>query len=98
MSPTLVQGNEAPSQIVRAIQRLNQHTDVDVILLSRGGGSIEDLWCFNDEQVARAVADSRIPIVTGVGHEIDFTIVDFVSDLRAPTPSAGCGGHHAESR
>jgi exodeoxyribonuclease VII large subunit len=88
LSPTLVQGADAPPQIVRAIERLNQHTQVDVILLIRGGGSIEDLWAFNDERVARAVAGSRIPIVTGVGHETDFTIVDFVSDLRAPTPSA----------
>lgn len=88
LSPTLVQGNEAPPQIVRAIERLNRRDDIDVILLVRGGGSIEDLWCFNDERVARAVYDSRIPIVSGVGHEIDFTIVDFVADLRAPTPSA----------
>jgi exodeoxyribonuclease VII large subunit len=83
-----VQGADAPAQIVKAIERLNQHTQVDVILLIRGGGSIEDLWAFNDEAVARAIASSRIPIVTGVGHEIDFTIADFVSDLRAPTPSA----------
>jgi exodeoxyribonuclease VII large subunit len=88
LSPSLVQGADAPPQIVKALDRLNQHTDVDLILLIRGGGSIEDLWAFNDERVARAVVASRIPIVTGVGHEIDFTIVDFVSDLRAPTPSA----------
>ena len=88
LSPTLVQGVEAPAQIIDAIGRLNAYTDVDVIILCRGGGSIEDLWAFNDEQVARAVAASRIPIVTGVGHETDFTIVDFVSDDRAPTPSA----------
>jgi exodeoxyribonuclease VII large subunit len=88
ISPSLVQGSDAPPQIVKALERLNQYTQVDVILLIRGGGSIEDLWAFNDERVARAVADSRIPIITGVGHEIDFTIVDFVSDLRAPTPSA----------
>jgi exodeoxyribonuclease VII large subunit len=88
LSPTLVQGADAPPQIVKAIERLNQYTQVDVILVIRGGGSIEDLWAFNDEQVARAIANSRIPIISGVGHEIDFTIADFVADLRAPTPSA----------
>ncbi|MCU0499792.1 MAG: exodeoxyribonuclease VII large subunit [Anaerolineae bacterium] len=88
ISPTQVQGNEAPPQIVRALERIVTYGAVDVILLIRGGGSLEDLWCFNDERVARAVSDSSIPIVTGVGHEIDFTIVDFVSDYRAPTPSA----------
>lgn len=88
LSPTLVQGADAPPRIVAALERLNQHTQVDVILVCRGGGSIEDLWAFNDERVARAIAASRIPVVTGVGHETDFTIADFVSDLRAPTPSA----------
>jgi exodeoxyribonuclease VII large subunit len=81
---------DAPLQIVAALERLNAYTQVDVIMLIRGGGSIEDLWAFNDERVARAVVASRIPVVTGVGHETDFTIADFVSDLhlRAPTPSA----------
>ena len=88
LSPTQVQGIDAPPQIVSALKRLNDFTDVDVVLICRGGGSIEDLWAFNDERVARAVAGSRIPVVTGVGHETDFTIVDFVSDVRAPTPSA----------
>lgn len=88
LSPAMVQGTEAPAQIIRALERLNDYADVDVILLCRGGGSIEDLWAFNDEGVARAVVASRIPVVTGVGHETDFTIADFVSDVRAPTPSA----------
>lgn len=88
LSPTLVQGAEAPRQIVAALEKLNRRADIDAIIIARGGGSLEDLWCFNDEGVARAVADSRIPVISGIGHEIDFTIVDFVVDLRAPTPSA----------
>lgn len=88
LSPTLVQGEAAPPLIVAALQALNQQPNVDVIILARGGGSMEDLWCFNDERVARAVFASRVPVVSGVGHEIDFTIVDYVADLRAPTPSA----------
>ncbi len=88
LSPTQVQGEAAPSQIVAALQALNRRSDVDVIIVARGGGSLEDLWAFNDERVARAVFVSRIPVVTGVGHETDFTIVDYVADLRAPTPSA----------
>jgi exodeoxyribonuclease VII large subunit len=89
---TLVQGNEAPPQIVAALEAANRYSQtvepLDVLLLVRGGGSIEDLWAFNDERVAHAVADSRLPIIAGVGHETDFTIVDFVADLRMPTPSA----------
>lgn len=88
LSPTPVQGNEAAVQIVKALQALNRRTEADVIILARGGGSMEDLWCFNDEGLARAVADSRIPVISGIGHEIDFTIADFAADLRAPTPSA----------
>ena len=79
---------EAPALIVRALENLNKYQSADVILLVRGGGSIEDLWSFNNEAVARAIVDSAIPIVSGVGHETDFTIADFVADFRAPTPSA----------
>ena len=86
--PTLVQGDEAAGQIVAAIKLANQQKRCDVLLVSRGGGSIEDLWPFNEEIVARAIFESEIPIVAGVGHEIDFTIADFVADVRAPTPSA----------
>lgn len=88
IAPTLVQGDTAPPQIVAALQQLDQRGDIDTILLSRGGGSLEDLWAFNDESVARAIFSARTPIISGVGHEIDFTIADFVADLRAPTPSA----------
>lgn len=86
--PTKVQGAEAMQEINRAIKLANQHQAVDVLILARGGGSLEDLWPFNEEKVARAIFDSHIPIVTGIGHEIDFTIADFVADRRAPTPSA----------
>jgi exodeoxyribonuclease VII large subunit len=85
--PTLVQGPDAPAGIVAALKAAEKENAVDVILLVRGGGSIEDLWAFNDEQLAYAIADSSIPIVSGVGHETDFTIADFVADLRAPTPT-----------
>ena len=86
--PIPVQGDDAPPQIVRMINKACQHNDCDVLILTRGGGSLEDLWAFNDERVARAVFDCQIPLVCGVGHEIDFTIADFVADVRAPTPSA----------
>jgi exodeoxyribonuclease VII large subunit len=86
--PTVVQGEAAAPKIVAAIQLAQKMTDVDVMIVGRGGGSIEDMWCFNHEAVARAIAASRIPIISAVGHEIDFTIADFVADLRAPTPSA----------
>lgn len=86
--PTLVQGESAPKSIVNAIEIANKHNKCDMIILGRGGGSIEDLWAFNDENVARAIFSSKIPIVSAIGHETDFTIADFVSDLRAPTPTA----------
>jgi exodeoxyribonuclease VII large subunit len=88
LAPTAVQGDQAPKGIEQALHALNQKAKPDVILLARGGGSIEDLWAFNDEGVARAIAASKAPVITGVGHETDFTIADFVSDLRAPTPTA----------
>jgi exodeoxyribonuclease VII large subunit len=85
--PTLVQGDGAKDNIVKMIELANTFDDIDTIILGRGGGSIEDLWAFNEEVVARAIYNSRIPIISGVGHEIDFTISDFVADLRAPTPT-----------
>jgi exodeoxyribonuclease VII large subunit len=88
LAPTPVQGEEAPASIVAALEALNRFGQPDVILLVRGGGSIEDLAAFNDEGVARAIAASKAPVVSGVGHETDFTIADFVADRRAPTPSA----------
>lgn len=86
--PTLVQGDGAPEQLVRALKYFNETKSVDVIIIGRGGGSIEDLWAFNDEELARTVAASTIPVISAVGHETDFTICDFASDRRAPTPSA----------
>jgi exodeoxyribonuclease VII large subunit len=88
LAPTLVQGLEAPAAIAAAIDLLNEHGEADVIIVGRGGGSIEELWAFNEEVVARAIARSRIPVISGVGHETDFTIADFVADYRASTPTA----------
>lgn len=86
--PTAVQGEDAPCQIVRAIKLANHRQECDVLIVGRGGGSLEDLWAFNDEKVARAIFASQLPIIAAVGHETDVTIADFVADLRAPTPSA----------
>lgn len=85
--PTTVQGEDAPPQITRAIKIFNEEFPVDVIVLARGGGSLEELWAFNTEEIAKAIFDSKIPIVSAVGHETDFTIADWVADLRAATPS-----------
>ncbi len=87
LAPCLVQGDGAPLDIVRAIAALERQPDVDVIIVGRGGGSAEDLWAFNDERVARAIARCRVPVISAVGHEVDFTIADFVADRRAATPS-----------
>jgi exodeoxyribonuclease VII large subunit len=101
--PTVVQGADAAIQIAQAIGRANSRQECDVLIVGRGGGSLEDLWCFNDEIVARTIASSEIPIVSAVGHEIDVTIADFVADVRAPTPSAAAelvsrdNGHKASS-
>ena len=88
LAPTAVQGAEAPAGIVSGLESLNALPDLDLIIIARGGGSIEDLWSFNDEAVAYAIRASRVPVISGVGHETDFTITDFAADLRAPTPTA----------
>ena len=88
LRPTLVQGENAARDIVNAIREFNNYGKVDLLIVGRGGGSLEDLWPFNEEAVARAIYDSDLPIISAVGHEVDFTIADFVADLRAPTPSA----------
>jgi exodeoxyribonuclease VII large subunit len=88
LAPSVVQGPDAPPTLVQALQQLGQQPNIDVILLVRGGGSMEDLWAFNDEHLARAIVSSPVPIICGVGHETDFTIADFCADLRAPTPTA----------
>ncbi|MBP5289627.1 MAG: exodeoxyribonuclease VII large subunit [Clostridia bacterium] len=86
--PSLVQGDGAPAQLIRGIRCFNEDFPVDVIIIGRGGGSLEELWAFNDEGLARAIAESRVPVISAVGHETDFSISDFAADLRAPTPSA----------
>lgn len=89
LAPSAVQGEQAPLELVGGLEALNRMVPApDLIIIGRGGGSIEDLWAFNDERVARAIAASRVPVISGVGHETDFTITDFVADLRAPTPTA----------
>lgn len=88
LAPAAVQGEAAPQEVARALARLNRWGEVDVIIVGRGGGSLEELWAFNTEEVARAIASSRIPVISAVGHETDVTIADYVADLRAPTPSA----------
>ncbi|MDD2555496.1 MAG: exodeoxyribonuclease VII large subunit [Syntrophaceticus sp.] len=88
LAPSAVQGQDAPEEICAALQALNDRQDIDVIIMGRGGGSLEELWSFNTEAVARAIFCSRIPVVSAVGHETDYTIADLVADLRAPTPSA----------
>ena len=88
INPVRVQGEGAAQEVSVAIKEFNELGNADVIILARGGGSLEDLWCFNEEKVARAIYDSAIPIISAIGHETDYTIADFVADRRAPTPSA----------
>ena len=88
IAPARVQGEGAAQEVAQGVRDLNALGDVDVIIVGRGGGSLEDLWAFNDEMLARTIAASKVPVISGVGHEVDFTIADFVADLRAPTPSA----------
>ncbi|QQR80016.1 MAG: exodeoxyribonuclease VII large subunit [Deltaproteobacteria bacterium] len=88
LRPVLVQGPGAAQEIAEAVHEMNERHDIDVLIVGRGGGSVEDLWAFNEEVVARAIAQSKIPVISAVGHETDFTIADFVADVRAPTPSA----------
>ena len=95
--PTAVQGKEATAEIVQMIELANARQEVDVLIVGRGGGSLEDLWCFNEEEVARAIFCSNLPIISAVGHETDVTIADFVADLRAPTPSCCCGVSESQS-
>ncbi|MBP5186302.1 MAG: exodeoxyribonuclease VII large subunit [Clostridiales bacterium] len=88
IAPSSVQGKEASAELIRGIKLLDEREDIDVIIIARGGGSMEDLWCFNDEALGRAIYNAQTPVISAVGHETDFTICDFCSDLRAPTPSA----------
>lgn len=88
LAPTVVQGDQAPDAIVVALSLLQGEQDLDLVILARGGGSVEDLWCFNDERVVRAIFACRVPVISAIGHETDITLADYVADLRAPTPSA----------
>ncbi|MCR5274477.1 MAG: exodeoxyribonuclease VII large subunit [Clostridiales bacterium] len=88
IAPSSVQGKEAPAELIRGLNLLDEREDIEVIIIARGGGSMEDLWCFNDEALGRAIFEAKTPVISAVGHETDFTICDFCADLRAPTPSA----------